>query len=105
GQHSLPVEEHRARAAGSLVAALLRADQLEMISKRIEQRHSALETQPAITPVDLQRQRDVSGAVGFRARHRFSASRRKLAACVIPARGAGVFVIGLSSTKSWIVPA
>ena len=51
---ALAVEQHRARAAGALIAALLRAGQPELVAQRVEQRDAGIELQPVRPPVDLE---------------------------------------------------
>jgi|tagenome__1003787_1003787.scaffolds.fasta_scaffold20273636_2 hypothetical protein len=54
-QHALAVEQHRTGAARALVAALLRAGQLELVAQRVEQRDAAVRPHAPLSPVDPQR--------------------------------------------------
>jgi hypothetical protein len=50
------VDQHRAGPARPLIAALLRARQLEVVAQSVEQRHPAVQVQPLDAPVDAHRQ-------------------------------------------------
>src|SRR3954452_7016110 len=60
-QHALAVEQHRAGAARALVAAVLRAGQVELVAQCIEERDAAVETPPPGAPVDPQHHVDAGG--------------------------------------------
>ena len=45
GQHPLAVRQHRARATGSLVTALLGAGEADMVTQRVEQGHPGVHHQ------------------------------------------------------------
>ena len=51
----LPVAQHRAGAARSLIAAFLRAGQIEIFAQRVEQRDPRLNLQMLIPAVDPER--------------------------------------------------
>jgi hypothetical protein len=53
-QDAAPVDPHRARAAGTLVASLLGACEIEMFAQRVEQAYSRLDGQLALHPVEPQ---------------------------------------------------
>jgi hypothetical protein len=63
---ALSVDDHRAGAALSLVAALLRTGQPEMLTQRIEQRYTRIEIESMTPSIDSQRHVLVVHRCGFR---------------------------------------
>jgi hypothetical protein len=51
-QHPLLVKKDRAGSARTLIAALLRAGQAEMLAQRVQQGRAAVQMQPPRAPVD-----------------------------------------------------
>ena len=54
-QYAPAIEQHRAGAALTVVATLLRSGQADMLAKRVEQRRAHIESKPVIAAVDLER--------------------------------------------------
>ena len=54
-KHALAVDMDGAGAALAVVAALLRAGQVQVLAQRVQQRRAGVEQQPVIASVDVQR--------------------------------------------------
>jgi hypothetical protein len=73
-QHAPAIEQNRACAALAMVATLLRPCQADVVAKCVEQRRANVESKPVILAVDLECD------LGWRARIRTDAGRRRLCA-------------------------
>src|SRR5205085_9016730 len=58
GIDALAVHQHRARAAGTLVASLLRPREPDMLTEGVEQRHTRVQPELVLHAVDTQADRD-----------------------------------------------
>ena len=64
GVRAAPVDEHCARAALAVVAALLRTRQAELLPEQVEERRARVELERVLVAVDVERHRVVLGHAG-----------------------------------------
>ena len=77
GQHAAPIDEHRAGAALALIAALLRAGQLESLAERIQQDDARIELQRSCRSIDIERHLDKVLCRGRLGEHRLGRGRQR----------------------------